>query len=71
MRLDCLTFCVDTALLLCSYQYRLIKEGAEPRIAHLQHMSQQHEQHSAALSQQLQQLQLRLEALEQRIANGN
>jgi hypothetical protein len=49
----------------------LIKEGAEPRIAHLQHMSQQHEQHSAALSQQLQQLQLRLEALEQRIANGN
>jgi hypothetical protein len=49
----------------------LIKEGAEPRIAHLQHVSQQHEQRSAALSLQLQQLQLRLDALEQRISNGN
>ena len=52
------------------YQYRLIKEGAEPRIAHLQRSVLQQEQQIAELLSLQRKIQLRLESLEQR-AGGN
>jgi hypothetical protein len=48
----------------------LIKEGAEPRIAHLQRSVLQQEQQIADLLSLQRKIQLRLESLEQR-AGGN
>jgi hypothetical protein len=47
----------------------LIKEGAEPQIAHLQRSVQRQEQHIAQLLTEQGHMQQRLEALERRTAN--
>jgi hypothetical protein len=51
------------------YQYRLIKEGAEPQIAHLQHSVYHQQQIIDSLLLQQQQMQQRLQLLEQQIAS--
>jgi hypothetical protein len=57
--------------LLCRFQYRLIKEGAEPQIAHLQHSVQQQQKHIDALLAQQHEMQKRLQALEQLAVSEN
>jgi Tfp pilus assembly protein PilN len=48
----------------------LIKEGTEPQIAHLQHSVQQQQKYIDDLLAQQQQMQQRLQVLEQMIASN-
>jgi hypothetical protein len=49
----------------------LIKEGAEPQIAHLQHSLQQQQKRIDSLLAQQQEMQQRLQALEQRVVSSD
>ena len=49
----------------------MIKEGAEPQIAHLQHSVQQQQKYIDALLKDQQQTQQRLQTLEKQIASKN
>jgi hypothetical protein len=51
------------------YQHRLIKEGAEPQIAHLQHSLLSQQSLIDALLHQQKQMQERLQVLELQIAD--